>query len=809
MALKVQSSFSSGELDPALRERTTFDKYQAGLATGRNGVIGKTGRVISRSGRVNFVKTKNSSEKSLLYNPPNTNALFELGPLYLRIYYISDPTISPFEFVHAFTEDDLTKIEFKTSKFDTYIFCKGKVAKVYSVDIDNDIAQENTTPFFVPDAPTQTSLTAHGGPTGYAVQYVATLIQDGQESLASTDVLAGSLPLAAGQSNTIIFKGTTAHAPTQCNIYRRPTNGGVYGFIGSTVYYADAAGNRSFTFEELGGSADYTHNPPEYIKTALVRGGAVTDPAQYKSRTAAIYQQRLLLATEDDNEAIISSRTGYPNNFTRDFPLGSDSALQFKSGASGYAQILKMIENDGLVVFTSIGIFLHTGALTPTNLALTNKGHWVIDDGIQPLGIPGGVIFMDFRTNTVRQLQWSTEAAAYTGTELSTYSNHLFTGKRVKSWAFEEGDTPCLWLVLDDGSCASFTYEPEQQMNAWMRHDTEAGNVEQVCSGGIANKTFFLVEKDGERYIEYSVPRYISGVTLQDDPEAYMGHSIAMMDSMVSYRTLLNELLAVGDEFTIAPVVADTWDGNLRITTNASNVFLNPGSGVVGAIIRYFNDDGTAINLKVVSVLGPRDITVKPNVEFPSDYSDARLYGTANVITTGLEHLEGESVSVVVDGYVVASPNNDEQSYPEVIVTGGAITLPNSLYGAIVHIGRPITADIETLDIDTVEQRPTLIESKTVNKIYVKVHRSSGLYAGNKFPADNKVKGMQSLDSMEIDYETDVPILGNRFQAPVTKRIEATLPGDWRSQGRVCIRQVDPIHFEILSIIPDLEDERR
>jgi hypothetical protein len=175
----------------------------------------------------------------------------------------------------------------------------------------------------------------------------------------------------------------------------------------------------------------------------------------------------------------------------------------------------------------------------------------------------------------------------------------------------------------------------------------------------------------------------------------------------------------------------------------------------------------------------------------------------------GLDHLEGEKVSILADGFVLASPNNDINEYPEYVVTGGELELPEPY--AFVHVGRPYTCDQETLDIDTVEQRPTLIESKNVNKVYVKVHKSRGLYVGNTFPKDDKVKGMADLEQRHIDYEDEgvSDTVANKAQEPYTRRIEMIIPGDWNSQGRICLRQVDPVFSEILSIIPDMTDLRR
>lgn len=127
-------------------------------------------------------------------------------------------------------------------------------------------------------------------------------------------------------------------------------------------------------------------------------------------------------------------------------------------------------------------------------------------------------------------------------------------------------------------------------------------------------------------------------------------------------------------------------------------------------------------------------VTVRPSCLFPSaQASGFRLYQTYNQVT-GLTHLEGESVSVFVDGYVVASPNNDQENFPTVTVTSGTITLPNSIRGAIIVVGRPITADIKTLNVSTVEQSPTMLESLNINKLYMRVRNTRGLYVDNVFP---------------------------------------------------------------------------
>jgi hypothetical protein len=166
----------------------------------------------------------------------------------------------------------------------------------------------------------------------------------------------------------------------------------------------------------------------------------------------------------------------------------------------------------------------------------------------------------------------------------------------------------------------------------------------------------------------------------------------------------------------------------------------------------------------------------------------------------------GQKVSIMVDGYVIASPNNNIDNYDDVIVESSLLTLPDGLRGAFVHIGLPYTSDVETLDVDTVEQKPTLVESKIVNGVFVKVYKTRGIYVGSQFPANDVLTdeidaGIVMEDPETRNEEVDV---GNAAQPLITTRYEIPISNDWDSNGRICIRQVDPLPFEILSIIPDL-----
>lgn len=812
MALKFQPSFSAGELDPALQERTTLEKYKSGLKTARNVNISRSGRLVSRAGRKHFIKTKLDDREVVLFGV--SGMVVEWGHQYVRVYGPDLTTPLVGDYSHSFTETQLPDIQFvEISTWVLMIFQDGQSPLYLNLGSGGGFV---TGFFSLPAAPTFVSSTNTG--TGYSLDYAFTSVFKGEESLVFSQAIGG-LPILAGESVIINLKvGAWADRTlfTEMKVYRRPKDGGAYGYIGSStvqlVSGADLVYKFEDTFEETR-DADYTNNPPEPNIDALGRSGS-TDPLVLKSRTAAVYQQRLCLSFGD---VLYVSRVGFPFNFHRDHPLGDNGSLSLKAG-SGNARMLRLIDSDGLICFTTRGIFTNTGQLGIANLALLKKGNWVIYEPLPPIAIPGAILFIDSATNTVRQLTFSEELKSYAGEELSIFSDHFFKGRQIKAWAFQDGEFPLLWVIFTDGDAASFTYEREHQMRAWTRHDS-VYDLEYVTSienkgidaGGFERgpSTLFVTNKAGKRYIEIGVPRYASATTVAADSEYNLGETSAAMDAMVSWSDLINDDI-VDDTITVTPVVADTWDGDLTLSVTDDAIFPDPGAGAVGEVIRHFdNVDQSVVDLTVTARASDNSITVSPSATYPSDQAtDPRLYLTA-VTFTGLDHLDGESVSVMVDGAVVSSPNNDIDNYPVSTPSSGSLTLPNSLRGAIVHIGRPFTADVETLDIDTVEQRPTLIESKTLNKLYVKVHNSRGLYVGNSFTADDKVAGMVTLDDIAIDYEDTIPIIGNRAPQLQSRRYEVTIPGDWETQGRVCLRQVDPLHFEILSIIPDLEDQGR
>jgi hypothetical protein len=153
--------------------------------------------------------------------------------------------------------------------------------------------------------------------------------------------------------------------------------------------------------------------------------------------------------------------------------------------------------------------------------------------------------------------------------------------------------------------------------------------------------------------------------------------------------------------------------------------------------------------------------------------------GASATVITGLSHLEGKTVNVLGDGAVM----------PQVVVTGGQITLQNAVSKA--QIGLPITADLQTLPLEFDIQGFGQGRQKNVNRAWLRVFNSGGIFVGPKFTALTEMK-----QRTHEAYGT----------APALKTDE--LPIDikptWGPNGHLCIRQTAPLPLTIGGISLDV-----
>lgn len=153
--------------------------------------------------------------------------------------------------------------------------------------------------------------------------------------------------------------------------------------------------------------------------------------------------------------------------------------------------------------------------------------------------------------------------------------------------------------------------------------------------------------------------------------------------------------------------------------------------------------------------------------------------GAPATVISGLDHLEGKTVSILADAAVVQ---------PQV-VTGGQITLAQP--AGKVHAGLQIVADLQTLPLAL--EIPGFGQGmrKNVNKVFLRVKDSSGIFTGPAFD-----------ELTEAKIRTTEPY--GSPPALQTREIEIVNKAAWTDSAQVCVRQADPLPLTIVSLTLDL-----
>lgn len=150
--------------------------------------------------------------------------------------------------------------------------------------------------------------------------------------------------------------------------------------------------------------------------------------------------------------------------------------------------------------------------------------------------------------------------------------------------------------------------------------------------------------------------------------------------------------------------------------------------------------------------------------------------GEPNDTISGLEHLEGKTVNILADGAV----------HPQLVVRSGQITLDNE--ASKIHIGLPIQADLKTLPFSAqIDNSLGQGRYKKVNQIWLRVYRSSGVFAGPN--EDNLVEAKQRT----IEPYGTPPVLKS-------EELRLEIKPAWNDDGAVFIRQKDPLPLTVVNL---------
>lgn len=566
--------------------------------------------------------------------------------------------------------------------------------------------------------------------------------------------------------SSLNFNGTRGQ---ENNVYR--LQNGVFGFIG-VAHGTD--------FSDIGYTPDTTGTPP------LPRNPINAGPAFYPA-TVAYLQQRLVFAGSNaDPETVNASRIGKYHNFSTSSPLQDDDAVTFTMASRRVNQVKHLIDIGRALVFTTAGEWMiqgdSAGALTPSQVNLKQLSYNGSGD-LSPLVANGNALYVQARGSIVRDLSYDYRVDSYNGNDLTVFASHLFEGHTIVDWAYQQVPHSIIWAVRSDGTLLGLTYLREHEIWAWHRHDFDGALIESVAVVPEGNEDVLyavLLRTDSVgndvRYIERLSSRSVLDIV-----------DSVFMDSAITYDGRNT------DETVEMALAAGTAGGSPIVLTCTQSYF---STSDVGTQFQLTSPTGDVVRFTVTGYTSATQVTGHPNRTVPDSFAFATFSTWARMISTvqNLWHLEQRQISVLGDGFVVASPNNP--SIQSVTVVNGQAVLDRAY--AVVHAGIPYTSDLETLDIDSAQGETLSDKKKLISAVTLHLEKTRGVFVGPKPPVDDSADALQNLYEMKIrqyegyDEPTDL----------LTGVATINIRPEWNSNGRVFIRQVDPLPISVLSISP-------
>jgi len=212
------------------------------------------------------------------------------------------------------------------------------------------------------------------------------------------------------------------------------------------------------------------------------------------------------------------------------------------------------------------------------------------------------------------------------------------------------------------------------------------------------------------------------------------------------------------------------------------------GSGVVESVtaIPSGAEDQVYVSVKrTIDGSTVRHIEFLKTIEFGTDVADAfyldsglTYSGSATTTISGLNHLEGETVSILADG----------ATHPDKTVSGGSITLERS--SSKVHIGYSYTSTIETLRIEAgADDGVAQGKIKRIHGVTARFFNTVGAELG---PDTSNLDRLPFRDS-SMAMDKAVPLFNGDK--------EISFPAGYENDARVVIRQSQPLPMTVLAIM--------
>ena len=582
----------------------------------------------------------------------------------------------------------------------------------------------------------------------YVVTSIAANLVD--ESAQSSSASVQNNIFVTGAKNTVTWNAVAA--ADRYRVYKN--QGGIYGFIGETT---------ATTIIDDNIGPDFSVTPPIYENDFVGSGN-------YPGAVSYFEQRRVFAGTNNAPQNIWMTKSGTESNMSFGLPIRDDDRIEFRVAAREANTIRHIVPLTNLLMLTGSAEWrvtsVNSDAITPTSISVKPQSY-VGANNAQPVIVNNSMVYAASRGGHVRELGYNWQANGFITGDVSIRAAHLFDNFEIVDIGMAKAPLPVVWFVNNQGLLLGLTYVPEQQIGAWHQHDTD-GLFESVAvvSEGADDVVYCVIKRTingaSKRYIERMGTRIYA--TQRDS---------FFVDSGSTYDGTNTD---TNQTVTISGGTNYTRGESVTVTTNY-NLFQAPPSvaDVDDAIVIV---DGTdTYRCVIISTTSATVATAKLERDLPAPLRNTGLtsYEVARNTISGLNYLEGKTVSILADGAV----------HPQRVVSSGTIVLERA--ASVAHIGLQYNSDLQSLPLALQVEAFGQGRVKNINHVWLRVLESSGIFAG---PSADKL--------IEAKQRTTEP-----YGEPPrlkTQDIKIMLTPTWQDNGQLFVRQTDPLPLTVVAL---------
>ena len=682
-------SFNGGEIGPTFDGRIDLEKYYSSCINLENFIPFPSGAITRRPGTYFVSETKTSAKKSRMVGfdfSTIQSYQLEFGHHYIRFYKDDGQIVETYAAWETGTEYGLGDLVTNGGNYYRCVIAHTSgtfnddltAVKWVETDGAGDVAYEIPSPYDEDDIfeikMVQSADTMYLDHPSYPPKE---LTRTSHTEWALTNHVVKKLEAVAitgaTKANPCVITSTAHGADTGDIVY-------ISGVEGMTEL-----NDRFFNITKIGDDS-YSLDGIDSSGYGAWSSGGTGQPTWFGTddnnpACCTFFEQRLVHAsTNNGPQTMWFSRSADYLDFILN-PEENDAALQYTIASDKVDRIRWMLGQDTLLMGTVGGTWKMSGALeeplTQTSVTakkLTSFGCADVDAEIAN----DVVLFVTKGNMTIRELVYSLAEDKMVANDLNMLANHIFEGDTeaesgIKELDYQQSPIPILWAVKNDGKLTGMTYERSQKVFGWFNFVTD-GVIESVS----LNSTDTTEDR-----IWMIVNRTIGGVT-----KRYVEYvkAIRIWHSILNYFGVDSGLTFDGGAETD---ITDITNANPAVVTSAGHGRAN------GEKVRIKEVEGmTEVNLGYINAY---TVANKTDDTFELSGIDSREWGAytkggkvqqvANTLS-GLDHLEGEYVDVVIDGAV----------HPQVKVESGTISL--EWYGNLVHAGLHFDSSVEPMKIE-------------------------------------------------------------------------------------------------------------